>query len=371
MNFKVATLRFQDLVSKAVKGASNNKMIPLTSLMSIKLESGKLSLTTTDATNYVTVIQDKVSGDDFEIVVQADLFNKLVSKISSEQIELILHSNKLEVVGNGKYTIELPLDEDGSLIKFPVYKFNHESPKKIIKLSTIKLIVSANKASIATTMEVPCYTGYYFGDSVVTTNIYKVCNTDVKVFDKSVLLPPELINLLTIMSDENIAVQWDGDKVLFSTDTCVVFGYVMEGIEDFAIESITNLIKADFESMCKLPRQEIISVLDRIGLFVTDYDRNGLDLMFTNEGLKISNKQSTGFELIKYVSSEKFQPFVCSIDINMFKSQVSVQSGEVFELWYGSEMAIKMVSGKVTQIISLLEEDVADDGTAITADVTE
>jgi len=39
------------------------------------------------------------------------------------------------------------------------------------------------------------------------------------------------------------------------------------------------------------------------------------------------------------------------------ESQISAQDGEVVELWYGHEKAIKMTSGKITQIVALLEDD--------------
>ena len=62
--------------------------------------------------------------------------------------------------GNGSYAIELPLNEDGELIRFPdpVSKVNLENIGEV-KLSTIKLITSTAKASLAETLDNPCYTG--------------------------------------------------------------------------------------------------------------------------------------------------------------------------------------------------------------------
>lgn len=360
MGLKVKTSTLQEMVSRAVKGAGNNKMIPLTSLISIELVSGNLSITTTDATNYLTIQQEKVAGDDFQVVVQADLFHKLVGKTSSETIELNLHDSKLEFVGNGRYVIELPLDETGAPVQFPKYHFDWESTKSVVKLSTFKLILSVNKAALADTMEEPCYTGYYFGDSVITTDTFKICNTATKVFENTILLPAELVHLLSVMTEETIYVQQDGDRIVFSTNDCIIFGQAMDCIDRFAAEAISGLAESEFPSSCKLPRQELVAVLDRIGLFVTQYDRNGLDLLFTNEGLKISSKQSTGAELIKYASSQNFQPFSAPVDIQMFRAQVAAQNGETLELYYGVDTAIKMKTGIVTQVVALLDDEVAD-----------
>ena len=57
MKLKIKTLKMQEMVSKAIKGASGNKMIPITSLMAIELKENVLTLTTTDASNYVKIIE--------------------------------------------------------------------------------------------------------------------------------------------------------------------------------------------------------------------------------------------------------------------------------------------------------------------------
>jgi hypothetical protein len=103
--------------------------------------------------------------------------------------------------------------------------------------------------------------------------------------------------------------------------------------------------------------------LDRLALFVATYDKKGVYLTFTKDGVIFSSKRSNGTELIKYQGSENFQPFTCCADIELLKSQISAQGEEVVEMWYGHEKALKMTSGKITQIVALLEDDrVMDNG---------
>lgn len=357
MKLKLKTLKLQEMVSKAIKGASNNKMIPITGLMAIVLKNGVLTLITTDAINTLKVMEKDIEGDDFYVVVQADIFSKLVSKITTETITLTLKENSLEVKGNGTYSIELPLDEEGQLIKFPEYKFDTTVEKSEINLSTVKVLLNANKAALAQTMEIPCLTGYYFDDKVLTTDTFKVCSTDIKVFPDKVLLPAELMELLALMDEEKITVQVSGNKILFSTNNVIVFGSQLEGIEDYPSEAINAYLETEFKSVCKLPKGAVLNLLDRLALFVATYDKNGVYLTFTKDGVIFSSKRSNGTELIKYQGSENFQPFTCCVDIELLKSQISAQTEEVVELWYGHEKAIKMTSGKITQIVALLEDD--------------
>ena len=119
MKLSVKTPIMKELVSRAIKGASQNKLIPLTGLMAIQLKDGKLTLLTTDASNYLYVMQDNVAGDEFYVVVQVEQFSKLISKMTCDMLVLELNDSILTVKGNGEYKIELPLDETGDLIKFP------------------------------------------------------------------------------------------------------------------------------------------------------------------------------------------------------------------------------------------------------------
>lgn len=357
MKLKLKTLKLQEMVSKSIKGASNNKMIPITSLMAIEFKDDMLTLITTDATNTLKIMAKDIEGDEFYVVVQTDIFSKLVAKTTTESITLTLKENSLEVKGNGTYNIELPLDEEGQLIKFPEYKFDEKVEKKIINLSTVKVLLNANKAAIAETMEIPCLTGYYFDDKVITTDTFKVCSNDIKVFDDKVLLPSEMVGLLAIMDEEKINVQVSGNKILFTTNNVTVYGTQLDGIEDYPAEAIQAYLETEFDSMCKLSKSALLNVLDRLSLFVSTYDKNGVYLTFNNEGVLFSSKKSNGTELIKYQGSENFQPFTCCADIELLESQISAQDGEVVELWYGHEKAIKMISGKITQIVALLEDD--------------
>ena len=121
MKLTIGTELMKDVVARAIKGAGNNKLIPITSMMCIELKGGDLTVITTDATNYLYIKEQHVAGDDFYVVVDANQFAKLVSKMTCESITMAVDEKlyTMKVKGNGNYTIELPLDEDGGPVKFP------------------------------------------------------------------------------------------------------------------------------------------------------------------------------------------------------------------------------------------------------------
>ena len=98
---KVKTEQLKELVNKSINGASNNKLIPITQLMGIRRSGGSLILTTTDATNYLYIDADSIFDDpsdsDIQVTVFAEQFAKLISKMTSEYIELNIKNDTLEV----------------------------------------------------------------------------------------------------------------------------------------------------------------------------------------------------------------------------------------------------------------------------------
>lgn len=349
------TVVLQDMVGKAVKGASQNKLIPLTSLMAIQLTDGKLTLITTDQTNTLYITHDKIEGDDFYCVVQVEQFSKLISRITSENTVLELDGSMLTVKANGNYKIELPFDEDGELIQYPdpLSEIELDDEPQTVNLSTIKTILNTNKAALPVKIEDPVYAGYYVSDKVITTDSFKICGFYANMLNEPTLISAEFMNLLDVITDDKISVWKIDDVLVFSTSNCVVYGYVMPGIEDYEIETMESLLDEEFESSCKVNKDDFLALLDRISLFVGEYDEHKVTLTFTDKGIDVSSKQSSGVETIEYYSHTNKSNYTCQINILELIQQIKANSADLIEIQFGNESSIKLVDGSIVQIISL------------------
>ena len=358
MKLQIKTTKLQEMLSKAIKGASNNKLIPLTGLIAIQLKDNKLTLTTTDATNYLYIQDDNIEGDDFYAVVQVDTFAKLVARMTCETITIDLHESYMNVIGNGTYKIDIPLDEEGNPIAYPnpAEMVSRTNQIGCLSTPTIKTIIGSLKQSLMTTNDYPWYTCYYIGESVIATDTFKISTLRKKLFTEPRLVSNEQMNLLDVITDESIDVFADGDKMLFVTPHCTVYGIEPMDIDEFSVDAIDSLVNQRFGSMCKLPKDAILRLLDRISLFVGVYDNGEICLTFTPDGLMVTSKMSTGTEMIPYIESSNFADFVCSANVSMLTSQIKAQSGDTIELWYGEDSSIKIVNGDITAIVALLTE---------------
>ena len=357
---KVVTSRMKDAVNKAIKGAGFNNLIPITSMIGIKLSDGKLRLLTTDMTNTLCIIIDKVSGVDMDITVDADKFGKLIAKTTSEDIELIVIDDVLSVKANGTYKIPLISDEEG-LVTFPALS-ETKGKTTNVKLTSIMQAYNINKSALAKTLENPALTGYYCGDMVISTDANVITFNDFKMFeqDEPLLISPQLMQLLTLNKQEDIKLIADKTLLTFIADDMVVQGAVMEGIEDFPADDVKAYLDEAFTSSCKVPKDLLLATLDRLALFIEPYDKNGAYFTFGRKGINIHSKKDASTEIINYVESKNFEPFVCCVDIPMLKEQLQANPDDTVKICYGNENALKIESGKVTQVIALLEDEDLD-----------
>lgn len=369
MAFTIKTAIFQNMVNRAVKGAGKNNLLPLTTLIAIENHEGTLTLTTTDGNNILQIIEQNIGGDDFYAVVAVDLFSKLIAKISSEHVTLDIPGDYVSIKGNGSYKVPLPPDEEGEPIIFPLFSFDTTVPESEVNLSTIKNVLAVNKAATAKTMEEPCYTGYYFGDAVITTDRIVICHNDMQVFEDDRLLPYELVQLLGVMQTEKIKVQIDGSAMLFTTDDCVIYGKKMssDDQDSFMYTALKDLISTEYPSTCSIIKSAVLDALDRVSLFIGPYDNDTVILTFTKTQMTMESKAGTGYEVIDLKENKKAKPFTCNIDSEMLKFQLQSHEGEVVEFYYGNPDMFQLKQGNVTQIISLLddegfEEEAGDDG---------
>ena len=363
MKLTIGTELMKDVMSRAIKGVGNNKLLRITQMICVSLKDGELTTITTDGTNYLYVKEKHVAGDDFYVVVDANQFAKLISKMTSDNITMTVaeKTGALNVKGNGNYILELPLDEDGEYIKFPdaCEKLTLLEPDErgIINKSTVQVILETVKPALATTFENPEYTAYYVADKVVGTDRTIIASMDVEFCDMPRLINADFLDLVAVMREEKIATAYYGSDAVFQTQDAVIVGKLAENVDDYAIDAISELVDQEFTSSCSVPKAELLQMLDRLSLFVGPYDDNSVILTFVKEGLQISSKASSGVEIINYVASTNHENFTAPINVNMLIKTVKSVSSDVIDMSYGNDSAIKIVDGSITIIVALNEED--------------
>lgn len=358
----IKTEKLQDMVAISAKGASCDKILPITSLVAVEVANGLLTLTTTDSANLLKIRTDRYEGDDMYAVVPIVLFSKLVAKITTESVVLTLKEGVLEVRGNGVYNLPVSVDEDG-LVKFPEKAYiNFEKPEtsEILYLTAVKSIVDTNKSAVAKSVDRPELQAYYLGDAAISTDNAVIACNRITTLSAPALVSPSMMELLALNTQEKITVYRNNSSLLFETDNMILFGPEHEGIDKYPYEAVTGFLSSELPTTCTLPKLLLKNVINRLSLFVEPYDKNTIRLIFSDSSLCISSKQSSGIEEVPYKEKIKAKEFVCEIDFLLLKEQVDAVPGDTVDISFGNDKAIKIANGSVVTIVGLLEDKKAE-----------
>ena len=355
--FTINTKKLQQLTNKVAKGASNSKFSAITSLINVSLKDGTLSMTTTDTISYLTLREYDVSGDDMTFTVGVDIFSKLVSKTSAENVTISLADDVVNFTGNGTYKIPIQLDVDGNQIKYPVHIIDNPETQGNIKNSVIKNIILHNKPSLALTMEAPYLTGYLCTeDNVVSADTFNICINNVSTFGKNVLVSPNVFELLSMCNEEDIGFKILADTVIFETATMKLYSRFMSGCDEYPLEPIMQYSDREYPSACVVQKTAICNVVDRLSIFIKDNEKNALYMTFTEDGIKFESMNSVGFENVPYQNSEGYKPFTCCIGVDFLKKQMLARSDENVHLYYGDDSTVAIKDDGVMQFVALMDD---------------
>lgn len=362
MEFTINTARLKHMLSKAIKGAKCDKLVPITNLVAIQLKKNKLSLITSSDTTYLYVTEENIDGDDFYVVVPVDKFNKLISKLTCENVTLkVVDDAYLEIHGNGTYSMELPMDlVSGKLIKYPDPVAKATVDVCPIELSTtiMRSIIRVCKSALATeNMNMPSCCNYYVGDAVIASDACKIGCFNSQIFGPTeMLISAELFNLLEVITDEKFNGYLVGDNLMFVGSDCVIWGFKSEGIEEFPAEDILSYITQSFPYSCCVNKSTLLSAIDRVGLFVAKQDNKAIQLTFSDNSLRISTQAKGGIEDVPFTQPVSNDTYSVCVNIDVLTSQLKAYGSDTVEIHYGLYKCMKLVDGDFIQILALMKQ---------------
>ena len=299
---KFSTERLKQLVTYAVKGAGFDSNIPESMELGIKVSDSIISFSTTTGETYLRV-SDRCTADDMNITVNAEIFSKLISKITSDTVDIELNGKVLEIVGNGKYKLELIPDEEGNIKVFPDKFVKQTELVGTIPAIDVVTINTSIKASLSESVG-SIYSQYYVGDVVASTDRIMLSILNKKYFDGAYLFSAEFVDLMLLSCADVSLYKSDNTIVAISnpTETCeiAICTKVPTDTSDYDIESLNKFANLSAPAFCRVKKVDLINLLDRLSLFVNKFDEGAIKLHFTQDCIEVSSMASSGIERIEY-----------------------------------------------------------------------
>ena len=228
-----------------------------------------------------------------------------------------------------------------------------------MKSSLFYGIANINDSAVSKSGADGIYTGFLLKDGkAITTDIIRVCINPIEEKGLEMLIPYNLMTLLASIPDEKMYF-WtlESDTIYISSASVEIYGKLMEGLEEY--EDVSQLDQIEFVDNAAIPTAQIMSVLDRLVLFTSAFDKGTVEFIFLKDRLRIKTSTSS-YEDIMYAAAGKKvskKEFTCHLNSLLLKEIVSTVTEENFTVSYGSENAIKISSNGVIYFLALQEPE--------------
>ena len=364
---KLKTEILRDMLNKAVKVCSFNKMLPLTGLVEIETGSAGLALKTTDGITTM-VITERIEGlEPSRVTVDANIITALINKITTEDIELIISDSALTITGNGVYNLEIRVDESGEIVKLPA--INQELANSANKEFDFKGIVerlNICKSAIAGGEDGGELKNYYLKNIIAATDQLKVSAVSniPSMVDEELFISSDLGRIIMELgfikanyarSNENLVIV--GENFILSS---VMLMDELDKFKQKTLDGIQGLIGLEYNNKVSVKKGDLINLLDRLAIFVSEYDAKSIDLIFLPEHIKATNQKKTCDEIIGYESAklDNLIEFQSILNIEHLKQLLDVLPNDTIEFQFDSSIpSIKIVDGDIIQFLGIMGEE--------------
>lgn len=350
------------------KGASNNKFLPVTSLVSIEIKDAYVSLMTYDGVNYVIHNYIDVNSNDLSAIVDVNQLNQLISKLNNDVTIESSSDNSHIIISDGKNVYKLNNAFEGDdIVKMPDFEgptficFDNEgnvvgNPVDASKLLKLSKVAEASALKNNSVIEL---TGLYMSDYMASTNGYNAFFVENNTGINDKLFTFRALSLLSIFGDSSeVKYQVDGDYFTFydfyESSASIIMGKTMPEATEYPYEQLKSYLYAEMPINVTLAKADLLESLSRLKLFVTAYDANIIELNIENNNLILSTLEGTAVETIG-VDTDK--SFTCKLDVNSFETNIKNNTSNLVLLGLGNDSAISIFDDKdnITKIVSIGE----------------
>ena len=315
----IKTEDFKDVCSTVLAATDGSELSTLTETLELKTQGSALYLNVTNKEYYVSVKFPLEHEETFHAAVNATLFLKLISQITSDSIELTTTDKYVMVKANGNYKIPLIYEND-TLVEIPEIVIANKQIENV-QIASLESIVNFNTKQLNTgTMKDPVQKMFYIDEAGCITFTSGACvNNFTLPQPMKLLLPGRIVNLFKLFKGKtvNFALGHDASdqsenliqtKVSFVTDSITLTA--ITGCNDALINKvpaakIRAMANAAYSYSPVISTQTLLSAINRLMLFSSGYgSRENLKpycrFVFNANSLSIYDSSEDNVETFNY-----------------------------------------------------------------------
>ncbi|AHN20050.1 DNA polymerase III subunit beta [Lysinibacillus sphaericus] len=289
MKFDILRDRLLEGLNDVMKAVSSKTTIPILTGIKIDVTNEGIRLTGSDADitiqTFIPVEEDGQQiihiAETGSIVVQARMFNEIVRKLPTNEVEIQVTTGFQTHIRSGKSEFHL-IGSDAA--EYPLLPELTEDQKFTIPADLLKSIIRETVFAVATSESRPVLTGVNWQIKnetliCVATDSHRLARRKVQLEDlpeveHSVVIPGKSLNELNkVLEDSTNLVQIviTSQQVLFKTGDVLFFSRLLEG----NYPDTSRLIPEEYQTNVTINGKALLQAIDRASL-VARGDRNNV-----------------------------------------------------------------------------------------------
>ena len=346
--------------------AIDNKDVSLmTETLELVAENNTLNLNVTNREYYARTKFTLSAPENFKASVKAKTFLSLISKITTDTIELNVKKNSLEIKANGKYDLPLIYNND-KMMELPEIGLGTVTCTMDINSSVLLSIAINNSKELlrgGTAGRQPVQKDYYVDKQGAITFTSGACvNTFDLPQDIKILLSDKVVRLFKLFkSDNNVSFSMGQNPisnelvqtvVQFSTDKVIITAKLsdMGLISTVPVSAIRGMANKVYPYTMVLDKNQLLQTLNRIMIFTEDKVYG--NFTFKNSSLTIQDFNGGSEETVTASSeSTNLSEYKMILDLKNFKLILDGCEDDYITICFGDNKAVVVKKQNICDII--------------------
>lgn len=294
MKFEIDKNIILNSLTNAVKALSQKVTIPVLNGIYMEVKDEGLTLLASDSELTIKVEIPKKEIKNIEkcgkAIIQSRYILDIIRKMPSDVICFESIDNNIKIYSS---TNEFVLN-CYNLSDYPNIELNKSKNKLVLKGDLLKSIIASTSYAMSTQEVRPLLTGLNLkinGDILecTATDSYRLAKKTIKlteVFDENinVVIPGKTVNnLISIINDEDIEVNFFNNKILFVSDNIMVQSSLLSG----SYPDTSNYIPKEFKYMINIKLKDFYDAIDRASIITVSKDKNIVKMTIDNKKMTI------------------------------------------------------------------------------------
>lgn len=370
----ITTKDFKNSCKLILSALDGSELSAITETLELKALGKTLTLCVTNKEYFCTVKFLMDHEEDFHATVNASLFLKLISQITTDQVEMNIKDTYIEVKANGVYKIPLIFEND-KLLELPVININNKTVEMDIDSNILQSIQDYNsKELLKGTIAKPVQRMFYVDQEGCITFTSGACvNSFTLAKPVKLLLNSRLVKLFKLFKEGQVKFTLGYDalsesimqtKVRFENDVVELTAVLVSDdalMNSVPVSAIRNRANASYQHSVVINRELLMEAINRLLLFSSGYGtKQTLKpyslFEFKNDSVTVYDSNKENSERLIYNNSALTEDYSMILDLTDFKTILENCTDQYITLSFGNHQAAVLIRNNIRNVIPEVRE---------------